>query len=159
MDHNLEHDGVHVVVDCEILDDPLQPELVRGVTTHSRQCTSNSQLDCTSKKESRLSQMGDALKAWAKASKARIETSNTRTEALLAKVERYKSGTSNKATSAKDIRTGEKKRTKKEEGDERRAKNGEEEEELRTMSGLKQWEDVEAINARVNRCHSSPMVN
>ena len=100
MDHNLEHDGVHVVVDCEILDDPLQPELVRGVTTHSRQCTSNSQLDCTSKKESRLSQMGDALKAWAKASKARIETSNTRTEALLAKVERYKSGTSNKATSA-----------------------------------------------------------
>lgn len=100
MDHNLEHDGVHVVVDCEILDDPLQPELVRGVTTHSRQCTSNSQLDCTSKKESRLSQMGDALKAWAKASKARIQTSNTRTEALLAKVERYKSGTSNKATSA-----------------------------------------------------------
>ena len=100
MDHNLEHDGVHVVVDCEILDDPLQPELVRGVTTHSRQCTSNSQLDCTSKKESRLSQMGDALKAWAKASKARIKTSNTRTEALLAKVERYKSGTSNKATSA-----------------------------------------------------------
>ena len=100
MDHNLEHDGVHVVVDCQILDDPQQPELVRGVTTHSRQCTSNSQLDCTSKKESRLSQMGDALKAWAKASKARIQTSNTRTEALLAKVERYKSGTSNKATSA-----------------------------------------------------------
>ena len=100
MDHNLEHDGVHVVVDCQILDDPQQPELVRGVTTHSRQCTSNSQLDCTSKKESRLSQMGDALKAWAKTSKARIETSNTRTEALLAKVERYKSGTSNKATSA-----------------------------------------------------------
>ena len=40
--------------------------------------------------------MGDALKAWAK---ARTETTRARIEALLARVERYKSGTSSETTS------------------------------------------------------------
>ena len=45
--------------------------------------------------------MGDALKAWVKASKARIEIFRARTKALLATVERYnKSGNSSEATSA-----------------------------------------------------------
>ncbi|RVX08197.1 hypothetical protein CK203_017697 [Vitis vinifera] len=100
MDDNLEHGGVHVDVDIEILDDPLQPEMVRGVTTHSGKCATDSLLERRGKKESRLSQMGDALKAWAETSKTRTETSRARTKALLARVERYKSGTSSEATSA-----------------------------------------------------------
>ncbi|RVW62985.1 hypothetical protein CK203_059293 [Vitis vinifera] len=79
MDDNLEHGGVNVDVDIEILDDSLRPKI--------------------GKKESKLSQMGDALKTWAEASKVRTETSRARTEALLARVERYKSGTSSEAIS------------------------------------------------------------
>ena len=33
MDDNLEHGGVHMDVDTEILDDPPQPEMIGGVTT------------------------------------------------------------------------------------------------------------------------------
>ena len=44
--------------------------------------------------------MGDALKAWAKTSKVRTKTSQGRIEALLARVEKYKRGTSSKAMSA-----------------------------------------------------------
>ena len=44
--------------------------------------------------------MGDALKAWAEASKARSEASKAKTETLLARVERYKGGTSTEATSS-----------------------------------------------------------
>ena len=44
--------------------------------------------------------MEDALKAWAKTSKVRTKTSQVRIEALLARVEKYKRGTSSKATSA-----------------------------------------------------------
>ena len=44
--------------------------------------------------------MGDALKGWAKTSKVRTKTSQVRIEALLARVEKYKRGTSSKATSA-----------------------------------------------------------
>ena len=40
--------------------------------------------------------MGDALEAWAK---ARTETTRARIEALLARVERYKCGTSSETTS------------------------------------------------------------
>ena len=43
--------------------------------------------------------MEDALKAWAKTSKVRTKTSQVRIEALLARVEKYKRGTSSKATS------------------------------------------------------------
>ena len=63
MDDNLEHGGVYVDVDTEILDDPLRPEMVRGVTTCSGKCATDSLLERRCKKESRLSQMGDALKA------------------------------------------------------------------------------------------------
>ena len=71
------------------------------VTAYFGKCTTDSQLDCRDKKESRLSQMGDALKAWVKASKAIIEIFRARTKALLATVERYnKSGNSSEATSA-----------------------------------------------------------
>ena len=51
------------------------------------------------KKDSRLSQMGDTLKAWVEASKARNETSRAKTEAFLAKAERYKNRTTSEATS------------------------------------------------------------
>ena len=44
--------------------------------------------------------MGDALKAWVEASKARTKTSRARTKVLLATIERYKSGTSSEATNA-----------------------------------------------------------
>ena len=44
--------------------------------------------------------MGDALKAWAKTSKARIETCKVEIKALLARAERYKSETSSEVTSA-----------------------------------------------------------
>ncbi|RVW46123.1 hypothetical protein CK203_076232 [Vitis vinifera] len=64
MNDNLEHGGVHVDVDIEIPDDPLQPEIVGGVTTHSGQRATDFLLERRGKKESRLSQMGDALKAW-----------------------------------------------------------------------------------------------
>ena len=63
MDDNLEHGGVHVDVDTEIPNDPPQPEMVEGVTTHSGKRVTDSQLERRGKKESRLSQMGDALKA------------------------------------------------------------------------------------------------
>ena len=75
MDDNLEHGGVHVDVDTEIPDNPLQPEMVGGVTTHSGKRATDSLFERRGKKESRLSQMGDTLKAWAEASKARTETS------------------------------------------------------------------------------------
>ena len=42
--------------------------------------------------------MGDALKAWVEASKAKTKTSQVRTRALLARAQRYKSGTSSEAT-------------------------------------------------------------
>ncbi|RVX04394.1 L10-interacting MYB domain-containing protein [Vitis vinifera] len=99
MDDNLEHGGVHVDVDTEIPDDPPQPEMAGGVTTRSGKSVTDSLLERKGKKESRLSQMGDALKAWVEASKARTETSRARIEALLARVDRYKSGTSSEATS------------------------------------------------------------
>ena len=73
-DDNLEHGGVHVDVDTEIPDNSLRLEMV-GVITRSGKRATNSLLERKGKKESRLSQMGDALKAWAKTSKARIETS------------------------------------------------------------------------------------
>ena len=43
--------------------------------------------------------MGDDLKAWVEASKASIKKSWARTKELLARVERYKSGTNSEATS------------------------------------------------------------
>ena len=100
MDDNSEHGGVHVDIDHEILNDPLQAKLVGGVTTHFRKRTINSQLDHRGKKELTLSQIDDALKAWAEPSKVRIETSRAKTKALLAKVERYKSGANNETISA-----------------------------------------------------------
>ncbi|KAL6331654.1 hypothetical protein AAG906_011595 [Vitis piasezkii] len=64
MDDNLEHGGVHVDVhDTKILDDPQRVEMVGGVTTHSGKHATNSLLERRGKKESKLSQMGDALKA------------------------------------------------------------------------------------------------
>ena len=63
MDDNSEHGGVHVDIDHEILNDPLQAKLVGGVTTHFRKRTINSQLDHRGKKELTLSQIDDALKA------------------------------------------------------------------------------------------------
>ena len=63
MDDNLEHGGVHVDVDTKILDDLLRLEMVGGVTTRSRKCTIDSLLEHRCKKESKLSQMRDALKA------------------------------------------------------------------------------------------------
>ena len=83
MNDNLEHGGVHVDVDIEIPGDPLQPEIVGGVTTHSGQRATDFLLERRGKKESRLSQMGNALKAWAKTSKARIETSRARTKGIV----------------------------------------------------------------------------
>ena len=100
MDDNLEHGGVHVDVDIEIPDDPLRPEMVEGVTTHSIKHATDSLLEHKGKKEFRLSQMGNALKPWVEASKARTKISRARTKALLSRVERYKSGTSSEATSA-----------------------------------------------------------
>ncbi|RVX16294.1 hypothetical protein CK203_014328 [Vitis vinifera] len=91
MDDNLEHGGVHVDVDIEIPNDPLRPEMVRGVTTHSRKRTTDFLLEHRGNKESKLNEMGDTLKAWAKASKDRTKTSQARTEALLARMKRYKS--------------------------------------------------------------------
>ena len=44
--------------------------------------------------------MGDDLKAWVEASKASTKKSWARTEELLARAERYKSGTNSEATSA-----------------------------------------------------------
>ncbi|RVW17267.1 hypothetical protein CK203_069192 [Vitis vinifera] len=62
MDDNLEHGGVHVDVDTEIPNDPPQPEMAGGVTTRSGKRVTDSLLERRGKKESRLSQMGDALK-------------------------------------------------------------------------------------------------
>ena len=101
MDDNLEHYGVHVDVDCETPNNPLQLEYI-GVTTGSGKRTSNSSLDFRGKKESRMSQMSDVLKAWMEAYKAKTETSKAITEALLAKAKRYKSGASSEATSVGD---------------------------------------------------------
>ena len=89
MDDNLQDGEVHVDLDCEGL-----------VTTHFGKCTSDYCGDNRGKKEQRLSQIRDTLKAWAEASRARYETSNAKTEALLAKVERYKGRTSIEATSS-----------------------------------------------------------
>ena len=99
MDDNLEHGGVHVDVDTEIPDDPPQPEMAGGVTTRSGKRVTDSLLERRGKKESRLTQMGDALKAWVEASKAGTKTSRVRIEALLARVDKYKSETSSEATS------------------------------------------------------------
>ncbi|RVW24930.1 hypothetical protein CK203_079546 [Vitis vinifera] len=63
MDDNLEHGGVHVDVDTEIPDNPLRPKMVGGVATHSGKRATDSLFERRSKKESRLSQMGDTLKA------------------------------------------------------------------------------------------------
>ena len=101
MDDNLEHGRVHVDVDCETPNNPLQLEHV-GVTNRSRECTSNSSLNCRVNKEARIIQMGDAMKGWMEASKAKAETCKARIEALLAKAERYKSGTSSEATGIGD---------------------------------------------------------
>ena len=100
MNDNLEHGGVHVDVDIEIPGDPPQPEMVGGVTTCSGKRVIDSLLERRGKKESRLSQMGDSLKAWIEASKGRTETSRAIIEALLARVDIYKSGTSSETTSA-----------------------------------------------------------
>lgn len=97
---NLEHGGVHVDVDYEFPYDPLQPKVMRGVATHFGKRTNNFLLDHKDKKEQILSQISDTLKAWTKASKVRIETPRARTEALLARARRYKSGTSSEVTSA-----------------------------------------------------------
>ena len=51
------------------------------VSTYSRKCTTDSLLDRRYKKESRLSQMGYALKAWVKACKVKTETSRVTTKA------------------------------------------------------------------------------
>ncbi|RVX03247.1 hypothetical protein CK203_019998 [Vitis vinifera] len=75
MDDNLEYGGVHVDVNTEILDDLLRPEMVGGVTTCSGKRATDSLLECR-------------------------ETSRARIETLLARVERYKSGTSSETTSA-----------------------------------------------------------
>lgn len=97
MDDNLEHGRVHVDLDCETPRNPLQ--LMHGEgTTRSRKRTSNSLLDNRDMKESRISQMSDALKAWMEASEAKVEYSKTKKEALLAKAESYKSGANRKAT-------------------------------------------------------------
>ena len=71
-----------------------------GVTTRFGKRATNPLLERKGKKESKLSQMGDVLKVWAETSKAKIETSQVRTEVLLARVEKYKSGTNSEATSA-----------------------------------------------------------
>ena len=91
---------VDVDVDTEIPDDSLWLEMVGGVTTCFGKRTTNSLLKRRGKKESKLSQMEGALKAWVEALKDRIDTFQARTEALLAITERYKSGTSSEATSA-----------------------------------------------------------
>ena len=44
--------------------------------------------------------MGNALKAWVEASKARYEAFKAKIEALLARAKRYKGGTSTEATSS-----------------------------------------------------------
>ena len=49
--------------------------MVEEVTTHFGKRATDSLFERRGKKESRLSQMGDTLKAWAEASKARTETS------------------------------------------------------------------------------------
>ena len=74
--------------------------MVGGVVICFGKRATNSLLEHSGKKESRLSQMGNALKGWAKTSKVRTKTSQVRIEALLARVEKYKRGTSSKATSA-----------------------------------------------------------
>ena len=79
---------MHVDIDCECPDDPLRPMMEGGVTTRFGKRSSDYYGDRRGKKESRLGQMGDALKAWAEASKARSEASKAKTEALLARAER-----------------------------------------------------------------------
>ena len=49
-------------VDCGILDDPPQLDLVEGVTTHFGKCTIDSLLDRRGKKELKFNQMSEALK-------------------------------------------------------------------------------------------------
>ena len=63
MDDNLEHGGVHVDVDTEVPDNPPWPEMVEEVTTHFGKRATDSILERRGKKEPKLSQMGDALKA------------------------------------------------------------------------------------------------
>ena len=50
-------------VDTKILNDSLRLEMVGGVTTCFGKCTTDSLLKCRGKKDSKLSQMGDTLKA------------------------------------------------------------------------------------------------
>ena len=79
---------MHVDVDYESPDYPLRPMIEGGVTTRFGKRSSDYYGDRRGKKESRLGQMGDALKAWVAASKARSEASKAKTEALLARAER-----------------------------------------------------------------------
>ena len=51
MDDNLEHGGVHVDVDTKIPNDPLQPEMVGGVTTRSGKHATDSLLERKGKKK------------------------------------------------------------------------------------------------------------
>ena len=44
MDHNLDHGGVHVDIDCKFHNDPQLLEIVGQVTTHSRKHTIDSLL-------------------------------------------------------------------------------------------------------------------
>ncbi|RVW15292.1 hypothetical protein CK203_034290 [Vitis vinifera] len=76
MDDNLQHGGVHVDVDCESPNDPLRLVIEGDVTTCSRKCTSEYCGDGKGKKESRLGQMGDALKSWAETFKHIIDDEN-----------------------------------------------------------------------------------
>ena len=100
MDDNLQHGGVHVDVDCESPNDPLRLVIEGDVTTCSRKCTSEYCGDGKGKKESRLGQMGDALKSWAETFKVWFEAFKAKIEALLARVEKYKGGTSTETTSS-----------------------------------------------------------
>lgn len=58
----IDEHGVHMDVDCGILDDPPQLDLVEGVTTHFGKCTIDSLLDRRGKKELKFNQMSEALK-------------------------------------------------------------------------------------------------
>ena len=64
MDDNIERGGVHVDVDYEIPNGPLWwLDIMGRVTTRSRKCTIDFLLHRRDMKESRSSQMGNALKA------------------------------------------------------------------------------------------------
>ena len=64
IDGNLQYGRVHMDVDGEIPYGPLRLNIMGGVTTYFRNWTIDSQLNHKGKKKTRLSQMGDAVKAW-----------------------------------------------------------------------------------------------